>query len=83
MFKYSDFRNVDEFKKYYGLDKVNESKINEVQKENKITNNLADKPEKVIKHDKFEVIYADHKPKESHNIFLISSDYHVDLRVKT
>ena len=46
MFKYSDFRNVDEFKKYYGLNKVNESKINEskineVQKENKITNNLA------------------------------------------
>ena len=27
MFKYSDFRNVDEFKKYYGLNKVNESKI--------------------------------------------------------
>ena len=36
MFKYSDFRNVDEFKKYYGLDKINESKINEVQKEKNV-----------------------------------------------
>ena len=69
MFKYSDFRNVDEFKKYYGLDKVNESKINEVQKENKITNNSANEPAKVIKDDKLEVVYADQKPKEYHNIF--------------
>lgn len=69
MFKYSDFRNVDEFKKYYGLDKVNESKINEVQKEKNVTNDSADKPVKVIKDDKLEVIYADQKPKEYHNIF--------------
>ena len=69
MFKYSDFRNVDEFKKYYGLDKINESKINEVQKEKNVTNDTADKPAKVIKDDKLEVIYADQKPKEYHNIF--------------
>ena len=64
MFKYSDFRNVDEFKKYYGLDKVNESKINEVQKEKNVANNSANEPAKVIKDDKLEVIYADQKPKE-------------------
>ena len=64
MFKYSDFRNVDEFKKYYGLNKVNESKINEVQKEKKVTNDSADEHAKVIKDDKLEAIYADQKRKE-------------------
>lgn len=71
MFKYSDFQNVEQFKKYYGIvDKVNESQeINEVQKEKKLTDKSADEADKVVKDDKLEVIYADNKPSEYHNIF--------------
>lgn len=74
MLRYSDFTSVEEFKRFYGINdskdnNITESRVDEVQKEKKITHDNADEPSKVVKDDKVEVIYADQQPKEYHNIF--------------
>lgn len=55
---YNDFNNVDEFRKYYHLDMINEAKKEEDP----------DKAGKVIKDDKLPVVYAD-LTGENANIF--------------
>jgi glutathione synthase/RimK-type ligase-like ATP-grasp enzyme len=61
MKSYSDFRNVDEFRKYYHLD-------NQLVIEAKNDKDFDD-PEKVINKDKLEVHYAEFNKKECKNIF--------------
>ena len=70
MLKYSDFTSVQQLRDYYHIaSPITESRVDEVQKEEKLTDKKADEPSKVVKDDKLEVIYADQKPKEYHNIF--------------
>lgn len=70
MLKYSDFTSVQQLRDYFHIaSPITESRIDEVQKEEKLTDKKADEPSKVVKDDKLEVIYADQKPKEYHNIF--------------
>lgn len=70
MLKYSDFTSVQQFRDYYHIaSPITESRVDEVQKEEKLTGKKADEPSKVVKDDKLEVIYADQNPKEYHNIF--------------
>ena len=70
MLKYSDFTSVQQFRDYYHIaSPITESRVDEVQKEEKLTSKKAGEPSKVVKDDKLEVIYADQNPKEYHNIF--------------
>lgn len=70
MLKYSDFTSVQQLRDYYHIaSPITESRVDEVQKEEKLTSKKAGEPSKVVKDDKLEVIYADQKPKEYHNIF--------------
>ena len=70
MLKYSDFTSVQQLRDYYHIaSPITESRVDEVQKEEKLTDKKADEPSKVVKDDKLEVIYADQKPREYHNIF--------------
>lgn len=70
MLKYSDFTSVQQLRDYYHIaSPITESRVDEVQKEEKITDKKVNEPSKVVKDDKLEVIYADQKPKEYHNIF--------------
>ena len=70
MLKYSDFTSVQQFRDYYHITSpITESRVDEVQKEEKLTSKKAGEPSKVVKDDKLEVIYADQNPKEYHNIF--------------
>ena len=70
MLKYSDFTSVQQLRDYYHIaSPITESRVDEVQREEKLTDKKADEPSKVVKDDKLEVIYADQKPKEYHNIF--------------
>lgn len=70
MLKYSDFTSVQQLRDYYHIaSPITESRVDEVQKEEKLTSKKAGEPSKVVKDDKLEVIYADQKPKDYHNIF--------------
>lgn len=70
MLKYSDFTSVQQLRDYYHIaSPITESRVDEVQKEEKLTSKKAGEPSKVVKDDKLEVIYADQNPKEYHNIF--------------
>lgn len=70
MLKYSDFTSVQQFRDYYHIaSPITESRVDEVQKEEKVNHDNADEPSKIVKDDKLEVIYANQKPKEYHNIF--------------
>lgn len=64
MIKYSDFRNVEEFNRFYGITTtINEDK----NKEEKIRR--VDSADELTGKKKVEVIYADQNPKEYKNIF--------------
>ena len=64
MIKYSDFRNVEEFNRFYGITTtINEDR----NKEEKIRR--VDSADELTGKKKVEVIYADQNPKEYKNIF--------------